>query len=305
MPPDYALSGAVDALGDALPAAPFDYNHIYVLPEGHEATGSGPLTPLGQPRSGAGIRLGVIDTQVDTSHPSLRGQKVTVRDFADAGGRDTQHGTAVVSILVGTDPASDYSGLVPGAEVFAANVFTVGDNSLPSTDTMAMIEALDWLAGQDVGVISISIAGPESAVFAEAIRRVQDRGQIVVAAVGNDGPAAPPLYPAAYPGVIGVTAIDLDRRIYRRAGRGEHVDFSAPGVRVRAATSRRDYSVVSGTSFATPVVAALVALRISSRNAGATQELARLTRSVLDLGSPGKDEVYGHGLLLVDGEGTQ
>ena len=103
-------------------------------------------------------------------------------------------------------------------------------------------------------------------------------------------------------GVVGVTAIDLDRRVYRRAGRGDHVDFSAPGVRVRAAAARGGYASMSGTSFATPVVAALVALQIAGRDPDADSKLSRITRSVLDLGDPGKDEIYGHGLLVIERE---
>jgi len=158
------------------------------------------------------------------------------------------------------------------------------------------------LSGARLAGANLSGARLSGAVLAEAVSRVQARGQVVVAAVGNDGPAAPPLFPASYEGVVGVTAIDLARRIYRRAGRGAHVDFSAPGVRVRAASVRGGYASMSGTSFATPVVAALIALRISGRTPQARGELSRLSRSVLDLGAPGKDEIYGHGLLVIDGE---
>ena len=303
VPKDFSLPGAVDALDSALPAAPFDYNHIYLLPEGEaDENQAGQNTSIGQPQIGQGIRLGVIDTMVDTAHPSLLDQTVTVRDFAGDGGRDTEHGTAVVSILVGKDADQAYSGLIPGAEIFAANVFTIGDTGLPSTNTFAMVEALDWVASQDVGVISISIAGPDSAVIAEAIKRVHARGQVVVAAVGNDGPAAPPLFPASYDGVVGVTAIDLNQRVFRRAGRGDHVDFSAPGVRVRAANAEGGYALMSGTSFATPVIAALVALRVDDRPLEADRLVQELSRSVRDLGSPGKDPVFGYGLLVVGEE---
>lgn len=303
VPDDYTLSGAVEALDSTLPAAPFDYNHIYLLPEGDaDGNQSGQSAPIGQPRGGVGIRLGVIDTMVDPLHPSLKSQSVTVRDFADQGGRDTAHGTAVVSILVGQDASDGYSGLVPGAKVYAANVFTIGDTGLPSTNTLAMVEALDWVASQNVDVISISIAGPDSAIISEVISRIHARDQIVVAAVGNDGPAAPPLFPASYEDVVGVTAIDLNQRVFRRAGRGSHVDFSAPGVRVRAANTAGGYTLMSGTSFATPVVAALVALRASNGSTDIQSLLWDLSTSVQDLGAPGRDDVFGHGLLLV-GEG--
>ena len=303
VPEDFSLPGAVDALDSAMPAAPFDYNHIYLLPEGEaDENQVGQNTSIGQPRVGEGIRLGIIDTLVDTSHPSFLDQSVTVRDFAGDGGRDTEHGTAVASILVGKDPDQSYSGLIPGAEVFAANVFTIGDTGLPSTNTFAMVEALDWVASQGVGVISISIAGPDSAIIAEAITRVHARGQVVVAAVGNDGPAAPPLFPASYEGVVGVTAIDTNQRVFRRAGRGDHVDFSAPGVRVRAAAGEGRYALMSGTSFATPVIAALIALRIEREPSQVDRVLLEVSRSVRDLGSPGKDPIFGYGLLVVGDE---
>ena len=300
VPSDYSLNGAFDALGDSLPAAPFDFNHIYLLPDESVHREGGAVTPIGRPYSGAGLRVGVIDTLVDTNHPSLRDQSVIVRDFAERGGRDLAHGTAVVSILVGSDVPAEYSGLLPGAEVFAANVFTVNRDGRPATDTLAMVEALDWLTSQRVGVISISVAGPDSAIFAEAVSRAQASGSIIVAAVGNDGPAAPPLFPATYDGVVGVTAIDLNRRVFRRAGRGAHVDFSAPGVRVRTANADGGYSVVSGTSFATPVIAALIALRVDPDEPAAANDVTLLNRFALDLGAPGKDDVFGYGLLMLD-----
>ena len=127
------------------------------------------------------------------------------------------------------------------------------------------------------------------------LSRLHQRGHIIVAAVGNDGPAAPPLFPSAYDGVIGVTAIDFNERPYRRAGRGEHVDLAAPGVKVRAAeTVHSDYGSFTGTSFATPVAAALIALDVPVRQPGALEDVMPPTR---DLGSPGRDDVFGNGLV--------
>lgn len=297
-PPDLDLPAAIEGLSRSIPAAPFDFNHIFVLPEGSADAGrsASRLSALGAPDAGAGIRIGVIDTLVDASHPSFRNSRLQVKDFALPGGRDLTHATAVVSILIGMDASEDYSGLLPGASVYAANVFTSEAGSLPVTDAGRMVEALDWLAGQGVVSINMSIAGPDSSLLKAVVQRLQARGIILVAAVGNEGPAAPALYPAAYPGVIGVTATDLDGNVYRRAGRGDHVDYSAPGVGLKAASPGGRYGAVTGTSFATPVVTAVIAVSGKLPN-GALDGGGGFP--VKDLGTAGRDRVYGNGLILV------
>ena len=117
----------------------------------------------------------------------------------------------------------------------------------------------------------------------------------IVAAVGNAGPAAPPLFPAAYDGVAAVTAVDGEHQVYRRANRGDHVDFSAPGVDVLAATPGGGYATVSGTSFAAPFVTALIATREATQLSGVDVEI-ELQREAMDLGREGFDPVYGYGL---------
>lgn len=294
------LPTALDGLSRSLPAAPFDYNHIFILPEGGVDTTVRPraLNPLGQASTGQNIRIGVIDTLPDQAHPALKGRKLQVRDFAGKGGRDRAHATGVVSILVGLDASAGYSGLLPAASVWAANVFDIDGKGLPSTDAARMVKALDWLAAQNVSVVNMSIAGPESAMLRAVVERLQNKGIIVVAAVGNDGPAAPAMYPAAFTGVVGVTATDLEGNVYRRAGRGEHVDFSAPGVGLKAAIGGGQYGSVTGTSFATPVVAAMIALR--TRNAPPKGFDLR-DIPVRDLGAAGRDRTFGAGLIVLEG----
>lgn len=296
VPREFATPGlAIDALEQAIPAAPFDYNYLYLLPEEGDETADLSDIHLGAAATGEGVRIGVIDTVPDTNHPSLREKNIEVRDFAGSGGRDFSHGTAVVSIIVGEETSRGYSGLLPAAQVYAANIFRTNTKGEPETDAFAMITALDWVAGKDVGVINVSLAGPPSDVLEDMLERLHQRGHVIVAAVGNDGPAAPPLFPSAYDGVVGVTAIDFNERPYRRAGRGEHVDLAAPGVRVRAAeTMQSAYGSFTGTSFATPVAAALIALDVPVRQPGALDNAMPATR---DLGSPGRDNVFGNGLV--------
>jgi subtilisin family serine protease len=119
----------------------------------------------------------------------------------------------------------------------------------------AIVRALGWMAARGVRVVTVSLVGPANPLLDGAIRLARERGVTVVAAVGNDGPAAPPAYPASYPGVIAVTGIDGRGRVLPEAGRALHVDFAAPGADMRAADARGGSSAVRGTSFAAPLVA--------------------------------------------------
>jgi subtilisin family serine protease len=130
------------------------------------------------------------------------------------------------------------------------------------------------------------------------VRLVTARGFIVVAAVGNDGPAAPPLYPASYPDVVGVTGVDAHQRVLLEAARGRQVDFAAPGADMAAAGAAQSYTVVRGTSFAAPIVTGMLAAMLAQPDkAVAERSLALLAHQALDLGSRGPDLTYGNGLV--------
>jgi subtilisin family serine protease len=137
--------------------------------------------------------------------------------------------------------------------LFVADVYG-GDRAGGSAS--AIVRALGWLAGHRPQVINISLVGPPNALVQRAIQIVQSRGIEVIAAVGNDGPAAPPQYPASYPGVIAVTAVDAHGHALPEAGRATHLDFAAPGADMAAALPGTGYARVRGTSFAAPLVAA-------------------------------------------------
>jgi subtilisin family serine protease len=157
-------------------------------------------------------------------------------------------------------------------------------------------KALAWLS-EGTPVINVSLVGPRNRVVELLVARIVARGFIIVAAVGNDGPAAAPLYPAAYEGVIGVTGVDARERVLIEAGRGAHVDFAAPGV-VRVAARGSETTPVRGTSYAAPIVAALLARRLGAPDPqGAEHALAALREHARDLGARGRDNVYGYGMV--------
>jgi len=248
---------------------------------------------------GQGLRIGVVDTAVDTELPGLRGAQIVQRSFLPTGAKiaSTEHGTAIASILVGQESGGG-SGLLPGAELAVAGVFGADPDGIPITDVVALAGGLDWLVASNAQVINMSFTGDANAVAALVLGRVAASHAIVVAAVGNGGPMAPPAFPAAEPGVIGVTAVDNHSQPYADANRGDYVDFAAPGVRIWTPGPTATGSYHTGTSFAAPFVTAAVAARLAN---GATTDADRITDSpamtAIDLGQPGKDPVFGRGLI--------
>jgi minor extracellular protease Epr len=257
----------------------------------------GKLIGWGRTPDGCGqdVRIGVLDTAVDTATPGLGGAHIVQRSFLPAGAKaaPTEHGTAIASILVGRR-----SGLLPGAGLAVASVFGADPAGIPMADVVALLGGLDWLVGSGARVINMSFAGDANTVVALALRRVINGRAIVVAAVGNEGPMAPPAFPADEPGVIGVTAVDNHRQSYADANRGDDVDFAAPGVRVWTPGPTAAGSYHTGTSFATPFVTAAVAARLVEGAKPDADGIADgLAATAVDLGQPGTDPVFGRGLI--------
>jgi hypothetical protein len=245
-----------------------------------------------------GLKVGMIDTDVDEGHPAFAGRTIHRFDFSPDGhgAPPNSHGTAVLSLL-GGNPLGATPGLVPTAEFFAANIFFSDEKGDAVADTLSLLKALDWMKSFDVKLVNMSFSGPRDELVAEAIGNLSKKGLIFVAAAGNEGPMAPPSYPAAYPQVIAVTAVTKELHNYRYANRGEHIDVAAPGVDIWTAKpgGRAGYS--SGTSFAAPHVTAILAVEPRE---SLQQDKATLLDGLrtVDLGDQGRDPVYGRGLLM-------
>jgi hypothetical protein len=248
---------------------------------------------------GAGLRIGLLDTAVDAASPGLGGARLLQRSFLPGGAKaaPAEHGTAIASILVG-QPAAGGGGLLPGAELAVAGAFGTDSDGRPIADVMALVGGLDWLTGLRTGVINMSFAGDANAVVALALQRVIAGRVVVVAAAGNSGPSAPPTFPADVPGVIAVTAVDNRSQPYADANRGDHIDFAAPGVRIWTPGPAPPGSYHTGTSFAAPFVTAAVAARLVDGAAADADGIAdSLALTAIDLGPPGRDPVFGRGLI--------
>lgn len=264
---------ALRQLREADPQGVYDFDHLYL------ESGACAGAKQGGARASAGPRIGLIDSGVS-------GPVAAQRAFATSTPVASAHGEAVASLL---------RSAAPDARLYVADIYGGAPTGGASS---ALARALAWLSEQRTPVINVSLVGPRNRVIEALVAQLVARGFIIVAAVGNDGPAAAPLYPAAYPGVVGVTAVDARGRVLVEAGRGPQVDFAALGV-VRA--DRRN--ALRGTSYAAPIVAGLLAQRMREPDAAEARGAVDAMRAqARDLGARGRDNVYGEGLLELRGQ---
>ncbi len=315
IPQSMTLTTARQAVADAAPSASVDFNHFY-QPEQQESsicTGNGCTLirhiagwPMQAAQPGAAscaapAPIGLIDTAINEKHGSLADARIDVVRLSNdtAPQSAEQHGTAVAALLVGAS-GSRAPGLVPSAQLVAVDAFQRYRKAADIADVYDLVRALDLMAERGIRIVNLSLSGPHNLLFEQAVRASIDKGTVLIAAAGNEGPKAKPVYPAAYPDVIAVTAVDRQMKPYRRAVRGDHIDIAAPGVGVWTAASISGGRQKSGTSFAAPFVTAAAAMMLGANPQMGPKEVGEeLTRMASDMGEPGKDAVFGWGLLNV------
>lgn len=282
-PKGVSARAAVKRLRELDPGGDYDFNHVYADAGSGAAlavSAAGPVVARG-----GGGRAGLLDGGVAADQPVFSRVQLEQRGFADGGARPSAHGTATASLIAaaGVD------------QILVADVYGKGP---AGGSASAIVGALTWMAQARVPVVNISLVGPPNGALGAAVKALLARGCLIVAAVGNDGPAAPALYPASYPGVIAVTGVDRRRRLLPEAGRAAHVDFAAYGAEVKVAAPRGRPASVRGTSYAAPVVAGRLAGLLDAPDPAAAQRaVARLAAQAVDLGAPGPDALYGRGLV--------
>jgi len=279
---------SLDAIGSIFDPDSFGYNHLFDSSAVQTRRKRGGTVPQ---RFACGCKIGLIDTGVASGLQYFKHVSLVQRAFNGKVVRPQLHGTAVAHLMAGTKNKPSRLTKIYVADIFSGPRATSGSS-------YALIKALDWMAAQGVPVINVSLSGPRNPAVASAVARIARRGHVIVAAAGNDGPAAPPVFPGAYNGVIGVTAVDGEDRVYRYANRGDYVHFSALGVAVTAIDAKGAVRDATGTSFAAPVIAARLAAQLRTPDSAAAQRaIQALEAEARDLGPKGRDPIYGAGLI--------
>jgi hypothetical protein len=221
--------------------------------------------PANAPRITAPVSVGIIDTDISNAQAMGSSNVRTKRFIADnEKPASNDHGSAVAAIIAGT--GLGFEGIAQGIQLRSAGVMREIAPGLNATNTLLVAQALDWMVSEKVQIVNLSLGSADDQVLAAVVQRTLATGTILVAAAGNGGPQAAPSFPAAYSGVVSVTAVDARRTTYARANRGSYITIAAPGVDVWVPVSAEagKGKYMSGTSFAAPFVAAAIA-RASSQ----------------------------------------
>jgi len=276
-------------------------NYLYAMQQGAAAPAAADpaqyfLAKLHLPEAhalakGDRVLVAVVDTPVDAGHPDLAGVVEASFDATGAADKPHAHGTGIASVIAAH---GKLTGAAPGVRILAAHAFSA---SASSGTTLNILKGLDWAGKSKANIVNMSFAGPADAELHEMLTALRANGAVLVAAVGNAGPRSAPLYPAADPSVIAVTATDMDDKPFAQANRGTHIAVAAPGVNILAAAPDRGYQMPSGTSFAAAQISGIAALLIERNPKLDAASIRRILMATAhDLGPPGHDDQFGAGL---------
>jgi len=241
---------------------------------------------------GLGIRLAVIDSGIDAKHRELAGSVVDSFDALATSEGAHVHGTGIAGAIVAH---ARLMGSAPAAQLVAIRAFSGAANGAQS-NSYVILKSLDYAARQNARIINMSFAGPKDPLIERGIEAAAARNIVMIAAAGNAGAKSPPLYPAANPHVIAVSATDAQDHLFQASNRGSYVAVAAPGAELFLPAPDEKYQMTSGTSFSAAYVSGLAALMLERNPALKPVELrALLEKTARDLGSPGRDDLFGAG----------
>jgi subtilisin family serine protease len=241
---------------------------------------------------GMNVTIAVIDSGIDADHPELAH---TVMDSFDALGSKEGahvHGTGIAGAIAAH---GRLMGSAPEARILAIRAFGSAPGGAESS-SYVIIKSLNYAVLHGAQIINMSFAGPRDILIERGIAATAARDVVLVAAAGNAGPKSPPLFPAANPNVIAVSGTDAQDRLFAASNRGVHIALAAPGTDIFLPAPDQKYQMTSGTSFSAAYVSGIAALLLERNPALKPSEVrAILTSTARDLGTPGKDEMFGYG----------
>jgi subtilisin family serine protease len=250
------------------------------LPEAHKLS------------AGANVTVAVIDSGIDVAHPELA--DAIVGSFDALGSKEGAHvhGTGIAGAIVSH---ARLMGSAPRARILAIRAFGVSQGGAESS-SFIILKGINHAALNGAQVINMSFAGPQDPLIERGIAASASRGIVLIAASGNAGPKSPPLYPAASPSVIAVSATDAYDRLFAASNRGSHIAVAAPGVDIFLPAPDNKYQMTSGTSFSAAYISGLAALMIERNPQLRPNEIRSiLMTTARDLGAPGRDDLFGAG----------
>ena len=244
--------------------------------------------------TGKDVLVAVIDSEIDAKHPDLDGTVVKSFDAAGGDEKPHAHGTLIAGAIAAH---GKLLGIAPGVQVLAIHAFDDSPGAAHGS-SFSIYKGLQWAADNGARVVNMSFAGPADPMMQRMLAAAYDKGIVLIAAAGNAGPRSDPLYPAADPNVIAVTATDSDDHLLAMANRGRHIAVAAPGVEIFALAPGNEYVFTTGTSIAAAHVSGIVALLLEHKPSLKPGDIrAALTATAQPLGPPRPDSDFGAGLV--------
>ena len=301
------VANTVRALGGERIVASVQPNYIFTLQEDSAKVAAGlqgdaaqyvlaklQSAQAQQIATGKDVLVAVIDSEIDAKNPNLDGTIVKVFDPLGGNEKPHAHGTSIAGAIAAH---GKLLGIAPGAQVLAIHAFD-DTPGVARGNSYAIYKGLQWAADNGARIVNMSFAGPADPTLQRLLAAAYDKGIVLIAAAGNAGPKSDPLYPAADPNVIAVTATDSDDHLFPMANRGRHIAVAAPGVDIFALGPGDEYVFTTGTSIAAAHVSGVVALLLEHKPSLKPADIrAALTATAQPLGPPRPDSDFGAGLV--------
>jgi subtilisin family serine protease len=227
----------------------------YVVPKLH-------LLEAHRITNGDNVIVAVVDSKIDINHPDLAGVFAGEYDaLENPSAPPHAHGTGMAGAIAAH---AKLLGVAPKVKLLAVRAFA-GEKESAQGTTFNILKGVEWAVGKGARIINMSFAGPPDPMLRNLLANAHLHGVVLIAAVGNGGAKSPPLYPAADPDVIGVTATDADDKLLKVANRGPQVAIAAPGVQILEPAPDGTYQVTTGTSVAAAHATGVAALLLARK----------------------------------------